>query len=71
MLRTIGVRRGLEFGQLTKAEERIDYDIPSGEALAKRHVVKGNEGPCMPAIETEAITIATPLRRDSRMAKAQ
>jgi len=100
--RTIGVRRGLEFRQLTKAEaavlmtvalevsfkalvlgklannrelikagERIIHDIPFGEVPAKRHVVKGREGPWMLAIETEAITIATLLLRGSHKVKAQ
>ena len=100
-VRTMGVRRGLELRQLTKAEaavfmtvalgvsfkalvlsqlannhgllkaeERINYSIPLEGAPAKRHVVKGGEGPCMLAIETEAITIATPLRQGSCKAKA-
>jgi hypothetical protein len=97
----MGVRRGIELTQLTKAEaavlmtvalgvsfkamvlgqlanshgllkaeKRIDYSIPPGGVPAKRHVVKGEEGPCMLAIETEAITIATLLRQGSCEAKA-
>ena len=53
--------------ELLKAEKRINYDIPSGEAPAERHIVKGREGPCMPAIETEAITIAFKIRVRSRL----
>ena len=36
----------------------MGHGIPFGEVPAKRHLMKGKEGPCMLAIETEAATIA-------------